>query len=576
MLVCLTWAAMAVAAEPEDGGKAVSAGRVAVFEIEVDGVKFAPKTLQNLTSLLTSCVTAGGKYTAVASNRIEEALVEVKVKSHQDACDKICQIKIGQKLSADKVIHSLFWKVGGNCSLSLDLYDLGSEIMERSVVVPGVACNEAGLYKAVIEGVDQLSGGQAKVGSGAVPSSGGKTVSPGLNGGFQVTDLPAVPEVKAVRDIGAEGGVGGIDNVDLDALEAYDRVVAIDGGRSTSTADKIRAWEDLGRRFPSYADKAESRVAEWRQYEIQRAEAKRIELLRREAMEADWGKLSRLLKLKVVSDAQKKEWATAFNKAYGSDFANNPHYGDLLPYTVSIPAGWALIPAGSFQMGSPPTESVRGGDEGAQTRVTISAPFMLKMTEVTQGEWKAVMGSNPSFFGSCGDTCPVESVSWDDAVEYCNRLSKEENLEQCYDKSGDSHMFRGVACKGYRLPTEAEWEYAARAGSTADRYGEINQIAWYDKNSSTMTHPVGQKLANALGLWDMLGNVWEWCSDLYADNLPSGSVTDPAGSSTGSSRALRGGSWSRDAGYVRAAGRTGLASGYRGAYIGFRPARSVR
>ncbi|HPB51815.1 MAG TPA: formylglycine-generating enzyme family protein [Myxococcota bacterium] len=545
---------------------------LAVMDITFDRVEMRPDAQSRMNDYLVSCMSGNGAFMVVARDDVARALSEQRVKFSSE-CYGSCRAKIGGYLAANSVLQAKMWKVGSTCVLTADLYDLASDTNVASHSVKDLNCDEVGLMK----GIETIS---ARFGAGISPSApvitGGKTVSPGSNGGFQVTDLPAVPEVRAVRDINAEGGMGGIDNVDLDALEAYDKVVAIDGDRSTPTADKIRAWEDLGRRFPSYADKAASRVAEWRQYEVQRAEAERVERLRREAMESDWGKLSRLLKLKVVSDAQKKEWATAFINAYGSDSAKNPHFGDLMQYTVSIPAGWVVIPAGSFLMGSPPTESGRSGDEGPQTRVTIGAPFMLKKTEVTQGEWKAVMGSNPSGFGSCGDTCPVETVSWNDAVEYCNRLSKKENLEQCYDKSGDSYTFRGVACRGYRLPTEAEWEYAARAGSTAARHGEIDQVAWSNNNSGSKTHPVGQKQANAWGLWDMLGNVWEWCSDWYAGNLVGGSVTDPMGPSSGSTRVFRGGSWNTVASNVRAAFRYSYSPGNRHTNRGFRPARSVR
>ena len=577
---------------------------VAVMDIRFDGVKLTDSVIIALNEYLSSRIAGAKHYTVVPRDQVTRALVEQKVKQQSD-CYGSCRVKLGQAVGATKTIQTKVRRIGKACTLVSDLYDLEMETMEKSETVKDLACTEEGLMVGIETVAARLSGGAAlPVVTPPVTSASGRG---GSGGGFQVTDLPAVPEVKAVRDIGAEGGMGGIDNVDLDALEAYDRVVAIDGDRSTTTADKIRAWEDLGRRFPSYGDKAASRVAEWRQYEVQRAEAERVERLRREAMEADWAKLSRLLKLKVVSDAQKREWTAAYIKAYGSDSAKNPHYGDLVQYTVSVPAGWALIPAGSFLMGSPSTESGRGSDEGPQTRVTISAPFMLKKTEVTQGEWKAVMGSNPSNFGSCGDSCPVENVSWNDAADYCNRLSKKENLEQCYDKSGDSYTFRGVSCRGYRLPTEAEWEYAARAGTTTAIYTggltikgdnngpELDPIAWYGGNSgvsysggydcsgwsdkqysssSCGTHPVGRKRPNAWGLYDMLGNVWEWCSDWYG-GYSGGSVTDPTGPSTGSYRVFRGGSWYYNARYVRAANRDGLGPGDRNLILGLRPARSL-
>ena len=179
--------------------------------------------------------------------------------------------------------------------------------------------------------------------------------------------------------------------------------------------------------------------------------------------------------------------------------------------------------------------------------------------EVTQGEWEAVMGQNPSGFEDCGSRCPVEQVSWEDAQEYVRRLNEREAA------AGSSAR--------YRLPTEAEWEYAARAGTVGARYGELDEIAWYWDNSGATTHPVGGKPANAWGLHDMLGNVSEWVSDWLGD-YPSAAVTDPTGPSTGPYRVNRGGGWYFNARYVRSANRSTLSSGNRADNIGFRLVRT--
>ena len=151
---------------------------------------------------------------------------------------------------------------------------------------------------------------------------------------------------------------------------------------------------------------------------------------------------------------------------------------------------------------------------------------------MTQAEWQGVMGTNPSEFSGCG-RCPVEKVSWGDAQTFIGNLNA------------------GIGERRYRLPTEAEWEHAARAGTSLDRYGRLDGIAWYGDNSGDRTHPVGQKAPNAWGLHDMLGNVWEWVQDWHGD-YPGGAVTDPGGPGSGSARVRRGGSWYSSAG---AAGR---------------------
>ncbi len=196
---------------------------------------------------------------------------------------------------------------------------------------------------------------------------------------------------------------------------------------------------------------------------------------------------------------------------------------DAKEITNSIGMKLVLIPKGTFQMGSPIEEAGADNDEHLH-QVTISKDYYLGVTEVTQGQYKKVMGVNPSrfqrlAFASDSSMYPVESVSWEDAVEFCKRLSElpEEN------KAG----------RVYRLPTEAEWEYACRAGSkTAFYFGDdlelIGAYAWHAANSGGRTHPVGEKKPNAWGLHDMHGNVWEYCSDWF-DDYPEGAVTDPVG-----------------------------------------------
>jgi formylglycine-generating enzyme required for sulfatase activity len=216
---------------------------------------------------------------------------------------------------------------------------------------------------------------------------------------------------------------------------------------------------------------------------------------------------------------------------------------------------FVLIPAGEFDMGSPSSEQNRSGDEGPVHRVKISKPFYMGKFPVTQEQYKAIIGKNPSDFS--GKNLPVESVSWADAVRFCRKLSSREN-------------------KTYRLPTEAEWEYACRAGTQArfcfgDDESSLDAYAWYADNSDYKTHPVGQKQANAFDLYDMHGNVREWCSDWYDENYYSQSPSsDPQGPDTGSSRVLRGGSWFFNPRRCRSADRDGLPPVCRSNLSGFR------
>jgi len=197
---------------------------------------------------------------------------------------------------------------------------------------------------------------------------------------------------------------------------------------------------------------------------------------------------------------------------------------------------------------------------------------------VTQKQWVTVMGSNPSY--SKGDDKPVEQVSWFDAVDFCNRLSAKEGLEFCYTISG-TNVICDFSKNGYRLPTEAEWEFAARGGRLSRRYAyaggnDAGAVAWYGGNSAGTTHAVGGKQANELGLYDVSGNVWEWCWDWYG-SYGAGVQTDPRGPSSGQYRLLRGGSWKGNDAFLRASYRDRDEPGNRLNYfLGFRLARSAR
>lgn len=217
------------------------------------------------------------------------------------------------------------------------------------------------------------------------------------------------------------------------------------------------------------------------------------------------------------------------------------------------------IPPGEFVMGS--TSRYAFQDEKPVTRVTIGKGFYLGKYEVTQAQWRAVMGKNPSGFAGC-IYCPVEQVSWEEVQVFIGKLNA---------RSGGGR---------YRLPTEAEWEYSARAGTTGDTYaGDItrpfgsdpvlNGIAWYDENSGRRTHPVGRKAPNGWGLHDMLGNVWEWTGD-WVGAYPGGTVTDLVAPGSIPSRVIRGGGWNLFAGACRSAIRTGFPPGDHNHLLGFR------
>jgi formylglycine-generating enzyme required for sulfatase activity/predicted Ser/Thr protein kinase len=245
-------------------------------------------------------------------------------------------------------------------------------------------------------------------------------------------------------------------------------------------------------------------------------------------------------------------------------------------YTNSLGMEFVLIPAGEFMMGAVPQDSEAKDNEKPQHKVRITKPFYMGKYPVTQEEWEMVIGNNPSWFKQAGKKAPVDTVSWNDCQEFIKKLGKKEG-------------------KTYRLPTEAEWEYGARGGGSTslvgepgrttptgsyvythgDDAGKFGDYAWYTDNSGNTTHPVGQKKPNSIGLYDMMGNVWEWCEDWYGKDYYKNSLSvDPKGAKKGGGRSLRGGSWDINDRRCRLSYRINLNPDNRNDYDGFRLIRN--
>jgi formylglycine-generating enzyme required for sulfatase activity len=288
--------------------------------------------------------------------------------------------------------------------------------------------------------------------------------------------------------------------------------------------------------------------------------------------------------------------------------------------TNPCPSGFILIPAWTFTMGSAWREpgSETGGADESHHQVTITKPFCMAEAELTNAQWLAITGKNPSYFATAGDTIPVQNISWFDAVAFCNMKSTADGLTPCYELTGETGTFSGgcvagqiqcggdfgyetvtrvESCTGYRLPTEAEWELAARAGVSTDpsKYehltewlilkcqadiADIKDVAWYCGNAAATydtaydchdwspletcgPQPVKGKTPNAWGLYDMLGNVFEFCQDYYSP-FDLADAVDPLLDAPGYNRIIRGGSWSAVAAFARFGSRTAVSPGDRG------------
>jgi len=319
------------------------------------------------------------------------------------------------------------------------------------------------------------------------------------------------------------------------------------------------------------------------------------ELAQVSVMEEEWDGSAYRIKVKVTVETEDfKSLAALYSKELdGQEWAGKKDIASLMkreealnevfsnfqksnkkeePLNLSIEM--VLVEGGTFHIGSS-----TGADDEKPVHEVILDSFWMGKYEVTQKEWESVMGTNPSKFK--GETLPVETVSWRDIIRFCNQLSLKDGLEPVYSFSGEI-----IDCdftkNGYRLPTEAEWEYAARGGQNSMGYtysgaNDPEPVAWFRKNSGKKTHPVGTKQPNELGLYDMSGNVWEWCWDRYDGNYYAQSPSkNPKGKSEGSYRVLRGGSWRFEEEYLQTTKRNYGDSSNTNNHRGFRLVRTSK
>ena len=314
-----------------------------------------------------------------------------------------------------------------------------------------------------------------------------------------------------------------------------------------AAARQARAEEAERQRQTREAAARQAREAEQRRAEEAERQRQTREAAARQAEEAERQRQTREATARQAREAEQRRAQEAERQREANELVN------------TIGMEFVRIEAGTFRMGAPARRAGRSDDRSRYT-IHISQPFYLGKYEVTQGQWRAVLGDNPSHFTDCGDTCPVENVSWEDAQAFIEELNLREGI------------------RVYRLPTEAEWEYATRAGTrTVYSFGntksQLRAYGWYRDNSDNTTHPVRGKRPNGWGLYDLHGNVWEWVADWYGD-YPSGRVTDPQGPSSGTHRVIRGGGWRYNARDCRTASRGIGMPGFRSSYVGFRLART--
>jgi formylglycine-generating enzyme required for sulfatase activity len=518
--------------------------RLAVLEFQSPSGASTPSDLQGLSGAARSAATQAVR--SDVSVMTVETILALRQESVACSSDFSCAVDVGRYLKAQLVMSGTVGRFAGNqLVLDLQLHDVGTGGLLAADQLR--ASDMVGLLDRVPLAAKGLL---LQAGYSALAGKVETTAAPVFS--FDVSALSASVDQTLAREREARCVV------EAGRLAEAKQASALKASVAAATLEVDAAWrsllpalescrglDDLTQRaacaaqakaFADRAAVAEAKVAAGAYTVTTACGAKTLEVA---------GQRAALASPRV---AEARGLAEELGKARVVDF-RSPTLGMM-----------RLIPAGTFTMGCKPgRDDVAGGcdsDEVPHT-VTLTKPYYMMEHEVTQGEWSAVMGSNPSSFSSCGPTCPVEQVSWDDVQAFIAKVSARDGVT-------------------YRLPTEAEWEYAARGGAGFAYAGssDLGSVGWFSDNAGSKTHPVCGKARNGYGLCDMTGNVWEWTAD-WDGGYASSAQTDPRGPASGSLRVSRGGGWFLDAQYARVADRYGRNPVNRYDLLGFRLVRSV-
>jgi len=519
---------------------------VAVFQVEDKSGKLSAKAIDQLTDYLGSLLGSRG-YRVVPRSQLRERLVEAKKGSFKECFDQSCQIEIGKELAAQKSLASQVLKIGAKCKILVNLFDLRQAASDGSGTATG-ECTEDGVVVALEQAVEAMLGGAA-VGVD-LPGPGSTAPATDDKKAYrQELEKAWVALAGAVRKLGPQ-----------EQLERYQAFLAdypVDNPYSGKVQKAVEGLEARLDKEAAAKRKAEEKAAALEAERQRAAELKKAYDELKALTGPAAGQLDSWKKFLADYPDRNPYMSTAKRKMADLEAQAKKEFGRVV---AEVKNGMARIPAGEFLMGCSPGDGECAGNEKPAHKVWVSE-FWMDATEVTVAQYRACVDagkcSAPKTGGSCTwnsagkEQHPINCVDWSQATEYC-------------------------ASVGKRLPTEAEWEKAARGGTTGARYGNLDAIAWYAANSGGSTHPVGKKQPNAYGLYDMLGNVWEWCADWYSEGYYKDSPgRDPSGPSSGEFRVLQGGSWRNEARSVRAAYRGMYPPGGRDDSFGFRCAGSA-
>ena len=553
---------------------AVESDSVAVLELENQAGRVKVAEVQFITDMVRKAA-KDGLDPARFKVMTRETMEVIVPASDMKCLVGKCIVEIGKKLQAKYVVGGSVKDVGTKIAITLEAYETRSGVLTGSETGTATTVDEAvamvqQMGTRLIRQVTRGDGGPGKDGGGS-----------GIS--FNVTKLGNVPTVEGPRV--SDATVTGLDfgDVDVEGLEKYDTAAKFE--KTTAPAEeKAARWEDVVRTSPKFAATARDRAAEWRRYAEDEKASTAARRARTDAREGDWGKLKRLLAISVVGDEDKRKWARAFVDAYGTDPADNPHVAELGPWLPRASAervvDFVLLTGGKFDLWSG-----RGdGREQMPHGVTVR-PFQLGRTEVTFGQYRKCVAARACTPAHENDaSCSVfNGSSWSQG-KLPAAFTADDQPVVCVDWQQAQAFAKWV---GGRLPTEAEWEFAARSGGRFRIYPWGDQPATcrqavIDEGSSgcgrKSTWPVCSRTAGNTeqGLCDMSGNVWEWVQDTYHDNFVGAPSDGSAWETPGSQfRTFLGGAWNSNGASARAASRNRTNPGKSYDGLGFRVAKSV-
>ncbi|HOA14074.1 MAG TPA: SUMF1/EgtB/PvdO family nonheme iron enzyme [Myxococcota bacterium] len=510
------WTCEAAAQDSREGRKTI----ILIFPFQISGLSLSQEEKRELRNYLDTRLTMEGRYKVMPESQMKKDLSTAKIQSYEECYDEACRIDLTKTVYADRSLSVEIVREKGNCRVTSKIYDIAQEATEAASDVE-TDCDFDQVKRSMVETARQLSRSRRFHRKPLFTTSPLQTV-------------PSVASMDAAEAVQNQL----LDDSDIKTYEAWDKAVAIETDLEIRPEEKLAVWEQLSRDFPSLDSRVSKRISRWRRYLAQLEDLRLAEAKRKQTMDQDWERLSRMLNLKSFSDDERASWAKTFVEAYGEYSLINPYFSQLAKFLKpdGIPrVEWVNLEGGSFHMGSD------DGDEDEKPVLKREVkPFRMTKTEVTVWQYRQCVHAS-----ACTEPLKAAGCNWDVP-------GREDHPVNCITFQQASAYAKWI---GGRLPTESEWEFAARSGGMNVKYPWGNREPSCDLSIVSKgrdgcgkggTWPVcSRPQGNSRhGICDLAGNVWEWGSDIYRPfHTPEPAKANAGMDTNKASRVGRGGSW---------------------------------